>query len=113
MTDRQEAATEGFEAALDLWQEGIAAGDLEKIAGAFTPDALFKGLHPEHAIGREGVKRYYGSQEPGLTVEYRTLHLAELDPHAVVAFLEADFHTGRSEIVRTHITTVLRAFATG
>jgi uncharacterized protein (TIGR02246 family) len=106
-------ATGDFSVALDLWQEGIAAGDLEKIAGAFAPDALFKGLHPEHSIGREGVKVYYGSQEPGLTVDYRVLHLREIDRDSVVAFLEADFHTGRGDLLRTHITTVLRAYDAG
>lgn len=107
MNDRQTREAAGFEAALGRWQQGIAAGDLEMIASAFTIDALFKGLHPEHSIGREGVKEYYGSQEPGLTVEYRVLHLREISPGSAVTFLEADFHTGRGELVRTHITTVL------
>ena len=106
MTAHTTAAAARIAPALTRWQQGIGAGDLDRIASAFTTDALFQGLRPEHSIGRAGVVAYYDSQPVPLTVEYDVLRAHDLGDDAVVAYLEALFHLeGRDDIV-THLTLV-------
>ncbi|WP_407361056.1 YybH family protein [Microbacterium sp. LBN7] len=106
MTAQTTAAAARIAPALTRWQQGIGAGDLDRIASAFTTDALFQGLRPEHSIGRAGVVEYYASQPVPLTVEYDVLRAHDLGDDAVVAYLGAVFHLEGREDVATHLTLV-------
>ncbi|TRW85501.1 SgcJ/EcaC family oxidoreductase [Mycolicibacterium sp. 018/SC-01/001] len=55
---------------LDDWQAGIDAHDPDRVSAVFTGDAVFQGLAP-YTVGRDGVRRYYDGQPPGMTVSYR------------------------------------------
>jgi uncharacterized protein (TIGR02246 family) len=94
--------------AVERWRQGIGSGDLEMIASAFTEDALFKGSHPQHSRGRDGVRAYYASQEPGLTVEFEPLDVRGLGSEAAVAFIRADFQIGGVRRRPTHITLIFQ-----
>lgn len=94
--------------ALERWQKGIADGDLDLIASAFTETALFQGLRPEPAFGRDGVKEYYGSQPDPLTVEYEVLRFQPIEELAAVAYLKAIFHPRGRDPRPTHLTLVFR-----
>ncbi|HKV20675.1 MAG TPA: nuclear transport factor 2 family protein [Mycobacterium sp.] len=76
--------------ALDEWQAGINAGDPQRVAAAFTDDAIFQGLRP-YSVGRQGVEEYYGSQPPGMTVSYRILESRQPGPGVVLGYIRADF----------------------
>jgi uncharacterized protein (TIGR02246 family) len=116
MTDDAQTAIVGnrdVTAVLDRWKQGIADADLDTIAEAFTEDALFQGLRPSFSLGRDGVRDYYGSQAPGLTVEYRILHVRELAADTVIVYLHADFRLGSGAELATHITIVMSRGADG
>jgi uncharacterized protein (TIGR02246 family) len=116
MTDNAQTTPAGaadITPVLDRWKQGIANADLDAIAQVFTDDALFQGLHPSFSRGRDGVKDYYGSQAPGLTVEYEILHQRQLSADTVIAYLQADFRLGSGAELPTHITTVLSRGADG
>jgi uncharacterized protein (TIGR02246 family) len=83
-------ADAALRAPLDEWQAGINAGDPQRVAAAFTEDAIFQGLRP-YTVGRDGVEEYYGSQPPGMTVSYRILETRQPAPEVVLGYIRADF----------------------
>ncbi|GAA0485723.1 hypothetical protein Ade02nite_09300 [Paractinoplanes deccanensis] len=91
---------------LDAWQKAIAAHDPAAVAELFTEDAVFQGLQP-YAIGRPGIAAYYGSQPPGLTVDYRILSTRPLGDDAILGWLEADFTVGAEVRALLNLTVVL------
>jgi uncharacterized protein (TIGR02246 family) len=102
------AGIRGLIAALERWQKGIADGDLDLIASAFTETALFQGLRPEPTFGRDGVKEYYGSQPDPLTVEYEIVRFQPIGEQDTVAFLRAVFHPRGRDPRPAHLTLVFR-----
>lgn len=106
MSDHSEVATARIAPTLARWQEGIADGDLDRIASAFTADALFQGLRPLPTTGRDGVREYYDSQPAPLTVDYEILQVRPLGEAGVVAYLGAVFHLVGRDDIPTHITMV-------
>lgn len=106
MTAQETPSAARIAPALFRWQQGIGDGDLDRIASAFTADALFQGLRPHHSIGRSGVVAYYDSQPVPLTVEYDVLRAHDLGDDAVVAYLAAVFHLEGRDDIATHLTLV-------
>ena len=75
---------------LDVWQSGIDSHEPERVAQVFTTDAIFQGLRP-YSVGRAGVRDYYASQPPGLTVRYRILQTRTPAEGVVLGYTQADF----------------------
>lgn len=75
---------------LDEWKAGIDAHDPQRVANAFTDDAVFQGLRP-YSVGRPGVVEYYDGQPVGMTVDYRLLEVRDVGADAVLGYLAADF----------------------
>lgn len=75
---------------LDVWQSGIDAHEPDRVAQVFTTDAIFQGLRP-YSVGRAGVRDYYASQPPGLTVRYRILQSRNPADGVVLGYTRADF----------------------
>ena len=64
---------------MDRWKAGVDAHEPAEVAGCFTEDAIFQGMHP-YSVGRRGVAAYYASQPLGMKAAYRideTRRLAE------------------------------------
>lgn len=92
----------------ERWQSGIAAFDLDKIASAFTEDALFQGLRPNYTLGHDGVRDYYGHIGAGLSVDHQIRETTQLGPDAVLTYSTADFTHADGSTTNTHLTVVLR-----
>ena len=75
---------------LDRWKAGIDAHEPHQVAGVFTEDAIFQGLHP-YSVGQHGVADYYDAQPRGMTVSYRILETRRHAPDLVLGYLSADF----------------------
>ena len=75
---------------LDVWQAGIDAHEPDRVAQVFTSDAIFQGLRP-YSVGRPGVRDYYASQPPGLTVRYRIVETRTPADGVVLGYTRADF----------------------
>lgn len=75
---------------LDVWRAGIDAHEPDRVAQVFTADAIFQGLRP-YSVGRAGVRDYYASQPPGLTVRYRILETRAPADGVVLGYTRADF----------------------
>ncbi len=92
----------------ERWQSGIAAFDLDKIASAFTEDALFQGLRPNYTLGHDGVRDYYSHIGAGLSVDNHIRETTQLGPDAVLTYSTADFTHADGTTTNTHLTVVLR-----
>ncbi|KAA1430617.1 YybH family protein [Mycolicibacter arupensis] len=75
---------------LNRWKAAIDAQDPEGVSAVFAEDALFQGLR-RYSVGRQGVREYYASQAPGMTVDYQILHIRRLASNQVLGYLSADF----------------------
>ncbi|MER5756032.1 hypothetical protein [Streptomyces sp. NPDC002088] len=75
---------------LDQWKEGVDRHEPQRVAAAFTEDAIFQGLHP-YSVGRKGVADYYDSQPLGMTAAYRILETRRPADHLVLGYLRVDF----------------------
>jgi uncharacterized protein (TIGR02246 family) len=82
--------TEIVHEVLDRWKAGIDAADPQRVAEAFTENAIFQGLHP-YSVGRRGVVEYYSAQPSGMTVTYRLLETRRPAPDLVLGYAKADF----------------------
>ena len=75
---------------LDRGRPGIDAHEPDRVAAVFTEDAVFQGLRP-YSVGRDGVRDYYESQPPGMTVTYRVLETRRPADDVVLGYVQADF----------------------
>ncbi|HEX4724713.1 MAG TPA: hypothetical protein VH333_19495 [Pseudonocardiaceae bacterium] len=81
--------------ALDQWKAAVDAHEPKQVAGCFTEDAIFQGLHP-YSVGRLGIADYYDSQPIGMTADYRILETRQPADGLVLGYLSVDFaFTGR------------------
>jgi uncharacterized protein (TIGR02246 family) len=100
------SADDALRAALDEWQAGINDGDPQRVAAAFSEDAVFQGLRP-YSVGRPGVERYYDSQPPGMTVSYRILESRQPAPDVAFGYLRAEFEFAEQAPIPLHIGVVV------
>ena len=77
-------------AVLDPWKAAVDAHEPESVAGVFTEQAIFQGLHP-YSVGRRGVAEYYASQPLGMTAEYIIREARRLASDLVLGYLTVDF----------------------
>ena len=75
---------------LDEWKAAVGAHEPERVASAFTEDAIFQGLHP-YSVGRQGVAGYYDSQPLGMTADYRILETRQPADGLVLGYMSVDF----------------------
>jgi len=100
-------ADDALRAALDEWRAGVNAHDPERVAAAFTEDAIFQGLRP-YSVGRDGVHRYYDSQPPGMTVSYRILESRQPAPDVAHGYIRADFAFSAQPAIALHIGVLVQ-----
>jgi hypothetical protein len=82
--------TAALRGVLDRWKSGIDDHEPERVAAAFTEQAIFQGLHP-YSVGRQGVTDYYAAQPLGMKVAYRILETRQLADDLVLGYLTVDF----------------------
>ncbi len=63
---------------------------------------IFQGLRP-YSVGRQGVRDYYASQPPGMTVAYRILESRRPADDLVLGYIKADFSYPDRPTVNVHI----------
>ncbi len=97
---------------LDVWQAGIDAHDPDRVAQVFTEDAVFQGLRP-YSVGRAGVRDYYASQPPGLTVRYRILETRTPADGMLLGYLRADFEFPDGSALPLNLSVLLTRTADG
>jgi uncharacterized protein (TIGR02246 family) len=86
---------------LDQWKAGIDTQQPERVADVFTDDAVFQGLRP-YSVGRQGVRDYYASQRPGMTVAYQILESRRPADDLVLGYVKADFSFPDRPTVTVH-----------
>lgn len=91
---------------LDIWRAGIDAHDPDRVAALFTADAIFQGLRP-YSVGRDGVRDYYTSQPPGLTVRYRILATRRPAEQVVLGYTRADFTFADGSSIALNLSVLL------
>ncbi len=97
---------------MDRWQAGINAAQPERVADAFTDDAVFQGLRP-YTVGRAGVDEYYRSQPAGMAVSYRILEARRPADDVVHGYLEAQFTFPDRDAVLLHLGVVVCCTSAG
>lgn len=75
---------------LGKWKAAVGEHEPERVASAFTEDAIFQGLHP-YSVGRQGVAEYYDSQPAGMTAGYRILETRRFADDLVLGYLDTEF----------------------
>ncbi|BBY25919.1 YybH family protein [Mycolicibacterium sediminis] len=93
-------------AVMDEWAAGVDAHDPDRVASAFTTDAVFQGLRP-HGVGRAAVRAYYDSQPAGMTVTYRVLESRSPATDVVSGYLLATFAFADGTAVQANLGVVL------
>jgi uncharacterized protein (TIGR02246 family) len=83
-------ASAALRGVLDRWKAGVDAHEPERVASAFTEDAIFQGLHP-YSVGRQGVADYYAAQPLDMRVVYRILETRPLADDLVLGYLGVEF----------------------
>src|SRR5262245_56372522 len=91
---------------LDKWKAGVDAHEPQRVAAAFTEDAVFQGLHP-YSVGRQGVADYYASQPLGMTAAYRVLQSRRLSDDIVLGYLDVDFSFTDRPVLHVKLGVVL------
>ncbi|WP_410636518.1 SgcJ/EcaC family oxidoreductase [Amycolatopsis sp. cmx-4-83] len=92
---------------LDEWKAAVDAHEPARVAGSFTEDAVFQGLHP-YSVGRAGVAEYYASQPLGLTADYRVLETRRLAEDVVLGYVNVDFGFTDRPVLPVTLGVVLR-----
>src|SRR5258705_7635125 len=87
---------------LDRWKAGIDTEQPERVADVFAEDAIFQGLRP-YSVGRQGVRDYYASQHPGMTVAYQILESRRPADDLVLGYAKAEFAFPERPSVHTHL----------
>jgi uncharacterized protein (TIGR02246 family) len=77
-------------AVMDRWRAAVDAHEPEQVAGCFTADAIFQGMHP-YSVGRQGVTAYYASQPLGMKAAYGIDETRRLADGVVLGYLSVDF----------------------
>lgn len=75
---------------LDEWQRAVGSHNPQRVAAAFTDDAIFQGLHP-YSVGPRGVAEYYAAQPVGMTAAYRVLETRRPAADLVLGYVSVDF----------------------
>ncbi|WP_431245526.1 SgcJ/EcaC family oxidoreductase [Leifsonia xyli] len=96
-----------LDATLQSWAADILAHEPERVAAAFTEDAVFQGFDRTHTVGRTGIAAYYAKQPIGLSAAYRVREVESLGDDAFAAFIDVDFTRPPAEVIPTHLTLVL------
>jgi uncharacterized protein (TIGR02246 family) len=97
---------------LDEWRSAVDAHDPERIAAAFTKDAIFQGLHP-YSVGRQGIAEYYDSQPIGLKAAYKVLETRRPAADLVLGYLSVDFSFTDRPPLSVYLSTLLHQSADG
>jgi uncharacterized protein (TIGR02246 family) len=97
---------------LDEWRSAVDAHDPERIAAAFTKDAIFQGLHP-YSVGRQGIAEYYDSQPIGLKAAYKVLETRRPAADLVLGYLSVDFSFTDRPPLTVYLSTLLHQSAGG
>lgn len=92
---------------LDAWKSAVDAHEPERVAGNFTEDAIFQGLHP-YSVGRDGVAKYYDSQPLGMTADYRIAETRRLADDLVLGYVSVDFGFTDRPTISVHLSVVVR-----
>ncbi|HEX3961573.1 MAG TPA: hypothetical protein VHZ03_33935 [Trebonia sp.] len=75
-----------LDAVLSRWKAAVDAHQPEDVAGLFTADAIFQGLHP-YTVGPAGVAEYYAAQPAGMTAAYTLRETRALSDGLVLGHL--------------------------
>jgi uncharacterized protein (TIGR02246 family) len=97
---------------LDEWRSAVDAHDPERIAAAFTEDAIFQGLHP-YSVGRQGIAEYYDSQPIGLKAAYKILETRRPTEDLVLGYLSVDFSFDDRPTLTVYLSVLLQEESTG
>jgi uncharacterized protein (TIGR02246 family) len=92
---------------MDRWKDAVDAHDPERVAAAFTPDAIFQGLRP-YGVGRRAVAEYYDSQPLGLTARYDILETRRLADDLVLGYLDVRFSFTDRPPLRVYLSVLVR-----
>jgi hypothetical protein len=92
---------------LDRWKGAVDGHEPERVAAAFTEDAIFQGLHP-YGVGRKAVTEYYESQPLGLTADYQILETRRLAGDVVLGYLSVDFSFSDRPPLQVYLSVLVR-----
>jgi uncharacterized protein (TIGR02246 family) len=97
---------------LDRWRSALDAHEPQRVAAAFTSDAIFQGLHP-YGVGRTAVVDYYDSQPLGLTADYRILEIRRLADDLVLGYLSVDFSFTDRPPLQVYLSVLVKQSSEG
>jgi uncharacterized protein (TIGR02246 family) len=100
-------STEILNAVLNGWKSAVDAHDPQRVAEQFTEDAIFQGLRP-YSVGRAGVAKYYDSQPPGMTADYRIVETRRLADDVVLGYASVNFGFTDRPTLSVHLSVVVR-----
>jgi uncharacterized protein (TIGR02246 family) len=101
-----------LDAVLARWKAAVDAHLPERVAGLFTTDAIFQGLHP-YTVGRAGVAEYYAAQPAGMTAAYTLRETRTLGDGVVLGYLTVDFGFTDRATVTVYLSVIIRQDADG
>lgn len=97
---------------LDEWKAGVDAHDPQRVAGLFTDDAIFQGLHP-YTVGPHGIAEYYASQPLGMTAAYRILETRRPTDNMILGYLSIDFAFTDRAALTVYLSVLIQAATDG
>ena len=102
---------QNVEMVLDAWKAAFDAGDPQRIASLYTPDAMFIGGIGGVHIGRRSIEGYFGENAAPSSVTFRDIKtLAIEDLVILVSMIGAITREGGEprdfRFLQTHVRTV-------
>jgi uncharacterized protein (TIGR02246 family) len=97
---------------LDQWKAAVDQHEPERVAAAFTEDAIFQGLHP-YSVGRKGIAEYYDSQPIGMAAEYRILEDRRMADDLVLGYLDVNFSFTDRPALKVKLGVLVRRLEDG
>jgi uncharacterized protein (TIGR02246 family) len=97
---------------MDRWKAAVDAHEPAEVAGCFTEDAIFQGMHP-YSVGRPGVEAYYASQPMGMQAAYKVLETRRLAEGLVLGYLWVDFSFTDKPTLGVHLGVLATRTADG
>jgi uncharacterized protein (TIGR02246 family) len=101
-----------LDAVLARWKAAVDAHQPAHVAGLFTADAVFQGLHP-YTVGRAGVAEYYAALPAGMTAAYTLLETRTLGDGVVLGYLTVEFGFTDRAALTVYLSVIIRREADG
>jgi DNA-binding CsgD family transcriptional regulator len=101
------AAADVLDGVLSRWKAAVDGRQPDQVAGLFTSDAIFQGLHP-YTVGPAGAAEYYAAQPAGMTAAYQLRETRVLGDDLVLGYCTVEFGFTDRAALTVYLSVIIR-----